>query len=176
MAKAALGQRILGAAVLLSLGFIGYSVFLQSNTEAYIDRSAQIPVQTNYIEPLDFEKPRGVDTEVVSNLPNEMFNPTQEADVSELESALPVDESGNPNSWLIQVGSFSSSERALEIRDELISQGFKAYVRMLNDANSGGELHRVLVGPYLGANEIAQDQSKIDELLSLETILLDYAP
>lgn len=176
MARATLGQRLLGAGVLLSLGFIGYSVFLQSNSGTYIDRSAQIPNQTKFIEPLSFEEPRGVYEDTALQDPSEMFNPTEPADLSQLDSAAPVDDEGNPNSWVIQVGSFSTAERASEIRDELLSSGYKAYVRILQADTIDAEFHRVLVGPYLGADEVRQHQSEIDEILSLETILIDYVP
>lgn len=178
MAKAHIRQRVLGAAVILSLGFIAYSVLIQSNSSAYIDRSAQIPVQTRYIEPLDFDEPKGPAAPKKAEVlqADQMFISETPADLSEIHSVPVLNDAGMPNSWAIKVGSFSTEERANEIRDQLISQGYRSYVRRISNQVANDNLYRISVGPYVDANEVARHQSEINTLLSLETIVLDYEP
>lgn len=161
----------MGAAVILSLGFIGYSVFLQSGSEQNVDPSAQIPVQSQYIEPLDFDSPKGVETVPEVDL-DTFFNSTEEIEEEVADIQPILNDQGLPNSWIIKVGSFSSAEKSNEVRDELIEQGFKAYVRQIPDSS----LHRVLVGPYLGVEQLKTDQADIDRLLNLETALINNDP
>lgn len=174
MAKARIRQRVLGAAVILSLGFIAYSILIQSSSNSYIDRSAQIPAQTNYIEPLGFEEPRSADVPVEVANPEEMFIADTPVDSAEIQSSPVLDEEGLPNAWAIKVGSFSTLERAIEIRDQLVSHGYKAYFRRIPGAEQTEALFRVTVGPYVDAAEMAQHQSEINAVLDLETVSMDF--
>lgn len=167
-------QRILGAAVILSLGFICYSILIQSSTSAYIDRSAQIPLQTRYIEPLDLEPPEGQDRKLELTQPEELFAASEDVDPATIQDTPLLDESGKPNSWAIQVGSFSTSERATEVREELIAAGYRAYYRRLSTAESPEQLYRVMVGPYVDASELERHMLEVNELLGVETVLKDY--
>ena len=175
MASAGLRQRILGAVVILSIGFIAYSILIQSSSGTYIDRSEQIPIQTKYIEPLDFDEPRGVvDSDIES--PGEVFSGRQPVDVNKISDAPVLDENGNPNAWVIQVGSFSTYERALEVRNQLIDAGYKSYFRAAPFESEDDELHRIMVGPYVSATEVSEHQGGINELLGVDTILMEYSP
>lgn len=177
MTKGQLHQRVLGAAVILSLGFIAYSLLIQSDTRTYIDRSAQIPTQTKYIEPLEFDAPKGLGEPTISSTaPTDMFAARQPVDPDTISSLPILNAEGKPNSWAIQVGSFSTSERAIEIRDQLLEKGYKAYFTQLQTEQGSDSLYRVLVGPYLDAEEVSRHQSEVDEMLALETILMSYEP
>lgn len=175
MASAGLKQRILGAAVVLSIGFIAYSILIQSSSGTYIDRSAQIPIQTKYIEPLDLPEPQGVvDRDI--DAPAQAFTSRQPADASKIADAPVLNENGNPNAWVIQVGSFATHERAIEVRDQLIGEGYKSYYRPIQDEQGDEELHRIMVGPYINATEVAEHREGINQLLGVDTILMEYAP
>ena len=171
MSKAALGQRLLGAAVIVSLGFIGYSIFLQSDSKKNIDKTAQIPIQTRYVEPLELAAPKGVATVPKEDVDN-LFNSQKIVEEPIPDTSTVLNDAGTPNSWIIKVGSFSTEAKSNEVRDQLIELGYKAYVRPIAQS----DLHRVLVGPYLGVNELKIDQANIDEILDLETVLLDNEP
>jgi len=166
---------MLGAAVILSIGFIIYSVFIQSSSGTYIDRSAQIPIQTKYIEPLGFDDPMGV-VEREIEAPDQTFLARQPVDQSTISEAPVLNEEGLPNAWAIQVGSFSTYDRAIGVRDQLIAEGYKSFYRVTPTEQGGGALHRIMVGPYIDADEVADHREGINELLGVDTILMEYTP
>jgi len=55
--------------------------------------------------------------------------------------------------WVVQLASFSDSSRALSLRDELIEQGYAAFIQTA--ANDTGTFSRVYVGP-----ELEEDNAK----------------
>lgn len=171
-----LRQRLLGAAVVVSLGFIGYSLLLQPDPKTAIDRSTQIPLQTHYIEPLDFEEPKVGSADIPAPDPREMFVESETVEPADVVSVSVLNDKGTPNSWVIKVGAFSLKERAIEIRDQLIEAGFKAYSTSGQSDKDPSALHRVLVGPYIDGDEVVAHQVKIDALLGLETLLMTYEP
>lgn len=175
MSSAALRQRILGAVVILSIGFIVYSILIQSGSGTYIDRSAQIPVQEQYIEPLAFEDPMGV-AEPEPESADQVFSARQSVDDSVISDAPVLKEDGLPNAWAIQVGSFSTYERAINVRDQLIEASYKAFYKVTPSEQRGENLHRILVGPYIDAEEVAGHRTSIDELLGVNAILVEYTP
>ena len=171
MAESILSQRLLGAAVIVSLGFIGYALFLQSGPEQIIDKTTQIPIQSEYVEPLDFDPPKGVEVVPQTDV-DTFFNSTEVIKPATIKDQPLLDEQGLPNSWIIKVGSFSTEDKSIEIRDQLIAKGYKAYVRPVPEST----LYRVLVGPYLGSDEVQADQAAIDKMLSVETALIKNEP
>ena len=174
MNKKQLFERVLGAILVSALGFILYSAFLDSSGRAYVDRSTQIPVPSRYIEPLAIE-----DSAIV-NIPardaEQLFIPRQEVSQEEALQA-PVTEKGLPNAWVIQVGSFSSEDKAGEIRDRLIAESYKAYYRKLTASDPAGQsLYRVLIGPYVNAEEAVRHQRQVDKMLELSSLLMKFEP
>lgn len=166
-------ERLLGAILVSAFGFILYSAFLDSSGQVYVDRSTQIPAQTRFIDPLEIDNKK-VMVDQSEKTAKEIFVPTQEVSA---ETALeaPVTEEGMPNAWVIQVGSFSSSEKADEIRDQLIQKSYKAYHRQL-ESSSLEELYRVLIGPYMNAEEAVRHQREVDQILNLSTLLMKFEP
>ncbi|MEQ8954254.1 MAG: hypothetical protein RL120_08985, partial [Gammaproteobacteria bacterium] len=106
MNKKRLAERVLGAVLVCSFGFILYSAFLDYEGEQFVDRNTRIPLQTSFNEPLDLPAP----PEPVASpetTAEEMFVPQEEVDAESAMNAS-VLEQGKPNAWVIQVGSFSS--------------------------------------------------------------------
>ena len=211
MNNAKLRQRLLGAMVLLSIGFILFSVFLQTEPTPYIDRSARIPLQSEFIEPIEFapvpdfdpsdsaRQPSKNNDSDIENTVSIDVDPTSKAAVEnestppienladrfasdepialeEVKAAPILNEIGEPNSWTIQVGSFSKAERAKEIRDQLIDKTYRAYYTRLQTEKGSADLYRVLVGPYLDAEQIEEHQKEINALLDVEALLVQYKP
>lgn len=172
MNKKRLSERILGAVLVCSFGFILYSAFLDYEGEQFVDRNTQIPVQTTFVEPLDLpESPEPVPA--LNTTAEEMFVPREEVE-SQAVLEAPVLEQGKPNAWIIQVGSFSSLEKADEIRDQLIDQDYRAYHRVISA--SSGSLYRVLIGPYTNAEEAVRHQRSVDTMLDITTMLMKFEP
>jgi len=73
---------------------------------------------------------------------------------------------------VVQMGSFSSEQNALRLRDKLRKAGFVTQVEKVRvDAKS---LYRVRVGPYLERAEADRDQAKLDKQLNLKGRVLSY--
>lgn len=210
--KKRLLERIVGALLVSAFCFILYSIFLDSETQHYIDRSTQIPLMPEFIEPLEIEETQIVIEEPVKS-PVDTFIPTEEvssqqaiespileisetkaeivsskATLSQIKEEQPsgkeVDEVEGvenqvveqkqviPNAWVIQVGSFSGVEKADQIVNQLISKSFKSYHRDL----SRDDLYRVLIGPYIDADQAVRDQRQVDSILGVSTLLMKFEP
>lgn len=172
MNKKRLAERVLGAVLVCSFGFILYSAFLDYEGEQFVDRNTQIPVQTSFNEPLNLPPPPEPVASPETSA-EEIFVPQEEVDAESAVDA-PVLEEGRPSAWVIQVGSFSSVEKADEISNQLIDQDYRAYHRTIS-ANSG-PLYRVLIGPYTNAEEAIRHQRAVDSLLDLSTLLMKFEP
>ncbi|MEQ9564967.1 MAG: hypothetical protein RLN85_03985, partial [Pseudomonadales bacterium] len=127
MNKKRLAERVLGAVLVCSFGFILYSAFLDYEGEQFVDRNTRIPLQTSFNEPLDLPAP----PEPVASpetTAEEMFVPQEEVDAESAMTAS-VLEQGKPKPWVIKVGRYTSLEKAYEIRNQLMSQDYRAYHR-----------------------------------------------
>jgi len=170
--KKRLAERVLGAVLVCSFGFILYSAFLDYQGEQFVDRNTQIPLQTSFAEPLDLPAPpEPVPTPETTA--DKIFLPSEEVDA---ESAIgaQVLEQGKPSAWVIQVGSFSSVEKADEITDQLIDQDYRAYNRAIS--SNSKSLYRVLIGPYTNAEEAIRHQREVDSMLDISTLLMKFEP
>ena len=83
---------------------------------------------------------------------------------------------GNPvtplGNWVVQMGSFSSEENALRLRDRLRKAGFATQVEKVKvDART---LYRVRVGPYLEREQADADQQKLAAKFELKGRVLSY--
>ena len=181
MNKRHLLERLLGAVLVCAMGFVLYSAILDSSENTHVDRSTQIPLQTQFVEPLEMAEPlepfETPETEVEA-----LFVPDRE--ISEViisddqsqpatDSEAPIlNSAGLPNSWVIQVGSFSSQDKAAEIVDQLVAEQMRAYYREI--PGDQGPLYRVLVGPYLNNDEADKDGLIIDQKLNLSSILMTF--
>ncbi len=86
------------------------------------------------------------------------------------ESSTPAP--GPLGSWVVQVGSFSSEQNALRLRDRLRKEQFATQVeRVVVDAKPH---FRVRVGPYLERAEAEQQQKKLASAFDLKGRVLSY--
>jgi DedD protein len=81
-------------------------------------------------------------------------------------------EAGRLGDWVVQMGSFSSEQNALRLRERLRKAGFVTQVEKV--VVGGKTLFRVRVGPYLERSEADRDKQKISETLKLEGRVLSY--
>ena len=85
------------------------------------------------------------------------------------ESAKPAGPLGN---WVVQMGSFSSEQNALRLRDKLRKAGF---VTQVEKVRVDAKFHyRVRVGPYLERAEADRDHAQLDKQLNLKGRVLSY--
>ena len=168
-----LKQRVVGALVLLALAVIFVPVLFEQeriepvNTETLIPPSPTIaPPATREIRIPSVEKKAPEAS--IAFLPN----PDEKQEL--FDEAAGLDENGVPKSWVLQVASFKSNDRAIEFRDRLISDGHKAYLRQLT-ANQG-QLTRVYVGPKINKDRLITEKQKIDKMYSVDSLLLKFDP
>jgi DedD protein len=77
-----------------------------------------------------------------------------------------VVEPGPLGNWVVQMGSFSSEQNALRLRDRLRKTGFVTQVERV--MVKGKALFRVRVGPYLERAEAEGDQKKLADTFDLK--------
>lgn len=73
--------------------------------------------------------------------------------------------------WIIQVGSFSQEQNAIEFRDRLRKKNFTAYVDSVTSANQG-TLYRLRVGPELDEKRAQKAKQQLESLYKVKTLLV----
>ena len=169
-------QRIIGAFVLFALALIFLPAVFDFSGEQTIDTTPQIPPRPD-IEPVEIEPPvRPTNIDPPKSF-DEAFQPPVE-DVKEesveLEPEPPkLNKEGLPESWVIQVASFSEKEKAELLVAQLQQDGYKSY---LQPVTVGGQLlHRVFVGPKILKQRALEEKKQIDKKYQLETLVLKFS-
>ena len=81
-------------------------------------------------------------------------------------------EAGPLGSWVVQVGSFSSQQNAVGLRDKLRQGGFTTQVEKVRVA--GKTHYRVRVGPFLERDEAEQKRKQLAGKFKLSGRVLSY--
>jgi len=76
--------------------------------------------------------------------------------------------------YLVQLGSFSSSENAANLVTKLNAAGYRAYSKRGDSA--GKRIYRVFAGPYLQKTKAESDMSKMQKIESVKPIVVTYDP
>lgn len=87
---------------------------------------------------------------------------------------LPLNAQGLPDAWVIQVASLSSQDSANKLRDQLQSEGHKAYVRSVAGAN--GTIYRVFIGPRQDKAQLQAIKTQLDKRLKVNSLVLPFKP
>lgn len=101
-----------------------------------------------------------------SSIPSKAANPA----VAE----MPLNAQGLPNAWVIQVASLSNLDAATKLRDQLQSEGQKAFVRSVSSGNTS--IHRVFIGPKLDKNEALGLKPQLDKRFKVNSMVLPFKP
>jgi len=185
-----LKQRLVGAVVLAALAVIFLpSLFDQDNRRRVSTTSKIPPVKS--VGPATFKPPIREEDVSQAMSPEEMYQLVDEPEVAKPEAkeklkpaiskpaAKPVpkpslNQQGVPKAWVIQVASFKTEARAKVLRDKLIAQGYKAYIRSLK--TSKGPVSRVLVGPKIDQREAQKVKTQLDRALKVDTLIKRFEP
>ena len=73
--------------------------------------------------------------------------------------------------WIIQVGSFSQEQNAIEFRDKLRKNKFTAYVDSVSTTNHG-TLYRLRVGPELDEKRALKTKKLLESRYKIKTLLV----
>ena len=79
------------------------------------------------------------------------------------------------SAWAIQLASFSEQGNAVKLRDTLLSQGEKSYLRR-SDVPAGKAIYRVYVGPMLKDSDANAALERLKVKHALKGILVKYMP
>jgi DedD protein len=96
---------------------------------------------------------------------------------AEAQEAPPPPASGETESkplgsWVVQLGSFSSQDKALALRDKARQKGFTTQVEKVRIREK--TFFRVRVGPFLERGEAEQTQQRLAKTFQLEGRVLSY--
>lgn len=180
-----LKQRLVGAIVLVALGVIFVPMILEDPDQTLVPEMAALPVLEDHVisPPLEsFPAPDAIPAEPETSIILANPQPVPESDTAD-ESAPPVVEPepepepvaakpGPLGSWVVQMGSFSSEQNALRLRDKLRKSGFTTQVEKVRI--EGKSRFRVRVGPFLKRVEAEQSQKRIRDKLTLKGRVLSY--
>ncbi|WOJ95691.1 SPOR domain-containing protein [Congregibacter brevis] len=92
---------------------------------------------------------------------------------SALESPA-MDEDGLPVAYSLQVATMGDKARAESLRDELVSAGYKGYVKRMR--RDDRVLYRVLVGPRYSKDELLPVKDAVDKRWRVESLIIRYLP
>ena len=172
----ALKQRILGAVVLLALAAIFLPALLNFSDRRAVDRTTQIPPQPD-ISPIDTPEPVRPEGITPAERDTEIFQVgVDRADQGEDQDPEKSgsNTAGIPKAWLVQVGGFRERDKAQELLNGLLNDGYKAFIRV--GPSKSGELHRVFVGPKIEKQRALSDKTAIDKKYHVDSIIVRFEP
>jgi len=191
-----LKQRLVGAIVLVALGVIFVPMILEGPNRTLVPEMEAFPEPEGQVisPPLEsFPAPDAIpaepDTSIVltdpqpAAVPEEPVEPAKPLVEPEPEpqpepaAAKPETEkkpakSEPLGSWVVQMGSFSSEQNALRMRDRLRKSGFATQVEKANI--DGKSRFRVRVGPFLERADAERSRKQIQDKLTLKGRVLSY--
>jgi len=187
-----LRQRVVGILVLLALAAAFLPMVLDFSGEYPLDRTSQIPPPP-HIEPIAIPEPSRVEGVAPGKGDEDIFQlddsrkaaetatgpggdapPAASAPSNAGDAAVGLSAAGVPNAWVLQIGSFKDKARARAITDQLLADGYKAFVRA--PPPSGDGLHRVYVGPRLRKDELAKEKAAIERKYKVKPMVLSFTP
>ncbi len=187
-------HRLIGAGILAAAAVLFLPSFFKDKQMYQVDTQSQIP-QRPVITAVEFSDPQSSPITAPAPEPETMFVPdieaaaassSQQASSQSVSSAqvaepgetkvpdLSLNDQSLPDAWVIQVASLSAEDKANSLRDQLLSQGYKAYVRATQ--SGGNRLFRIYVGPNLDKAQSIALKQKLDKLLKVNSLVLPFKP
>lgn len=193
-----LKHRLVGAAVLAAVAVLLLPSFFKEKKEYQVNTKSQIPAHPNVVAE-EFKPPQPVPNIEPAPAPETMFVPAETASeqpvvvapssvsASSVASshkavsaqmssvpAMPLNQQGLPDAWVVQVGSFTTKEAANKLRDDLQADGQKAYVR--TTTTNGNSISRVYIGPKLDRNQALAVKEQMDKRLKVKSMVVRFQP
>jgi DedD protein len=85
-----------------------------------------------------------------------------------------LDDSGLPQRWYLQVGSYEESGLANTLKQTLLAKQYKVFLKSVKINKK--LFHRVYIGPKISRRSAIADKNEIDKLLTTDSIVLKYVP
>ena len=185
-------QRIIGAIVLVSLAVIFIPMILSGGREQTMPLFGSPippkPANIANIKVLEFEntpkppEPRSVIRTPVDQhskakdepveAPIEVSGQPAEKPETKLEVKQPSKEAKPLKAWAVQVGSFSKSSNALNLKDKLLKKGYRAFVERVITHNKTS--YRVRVGPEVRRENAIKLQKQIEQKMNIKGLVVTH--
>lgn len=193
-------QRLVGALILVALSVVFWPIIFVADSKDGPDVTVEVPQAppvdlTPLPEPDDVGLQRGKsaiaqreadaaerllpetdaakDRAAVLSSDEVLVKPSL-AEARESLSAPAMDEDGLPIAYSLQVATLAELAGAETLRDELISSGYKAYLKRLR--RNDRTLFRVLVGPKYQRSDLEKIKDAIDPAWKVDSMIIRYLP
>jgi DedD protein len=195
-------QRLVGALILVALAVVFWPIIFLPDTRERDDLRVPVPDAppvdlTPLPEPDNAGLRQGVEAqaraETVDDVvfpdaddANAPFEPAplpiradtiEEPDLAtarETLTAPAMDADGLPIAFSLQVATMGDKDRADALRDELVTAGYKGYVKRVR--RDDRVLYRVLVGPKYSRDDLLPIKDAVDENWRVESMIIRYLP
>lgn len=187
MAETSLKQRIIGAAVLISLVVIFVPMLFTGKHDGFKpDAAGEIPQPPDKLKTIIYRldddgefrelgKPPSpeatVETVLQKSEPTEIEVPPAEEQVVKSTPKLPQTPTQvPPGSWLVQLASFGQQDNAIELRDSIRDKGDSAFVD--KRTVDGKDIWRVRIGPYAKKDEANRALARLEKSNNLKGLVI----
>jgi len=160
-----LKQRVVGAIVITALAAIFVPMLFDDPVQEGGRFSNELKIPEPPSKPFSRTSDRLPEsTEQVLNIPDApVLNFQEQANNEKTSSGL--------ERWIIQVGSFSQRENALQLQDKLRKNGFSTFLDAV-DKDGNGKLFRLRVGPELNKDRAESIKKQLEKNYQLKAILV----
>jgi len=160
-----LKQRIVGAIVITALAAIFVPMLFDDpvSESDNFNNELSLPLEpANDMQPI---------LEAIPKTPEQVLSQPAPVQVDlQAETIKQSVKQSNLKSWIIQVGSFSQEQNALEFRDKLRKNKFTAYVDSVS--TNQGTLYRLRVGPELDEKRALKTKQQLESRYKIKTLLV----
>ena len=172
-----LKQRLVGALVLTAIAVIFLPSLFTREERVVVDTTSLIPPAPD-LKPVVISKPIRPEAITPAPTPEQAFQPKEDvlpapAD-TEIAESPGLDATGLPEAWTVQIASFIEPARAEKLQDKLLADDYRAYSRTLK--TDKGEITRVFIGPQISRQSALEVKNKIDQELSVNSLVLKFQP
>jgi DedD protein len=191
-----LKQRLIGAAVLIGIGIIAWSLLFDPSQAGRFSRSSEIPPAPEF-EPVQIPRPSPAATppridfearnraqlaaqQAADETPAEP-GPDEAAPAPDESSAAPPvpaeqvsADQDLPPMWAVQVGSFSDLTNAREFKQRLEEAGYHVIVQRIDGAQ--GRMTRLIVDPTMTRRSAERLQTRLDADFGTRSVVIRYYP
>lgn len=175
-------QRIVGVVVLVLLATVLLPLLLNFDGEYTVDKGSHIPPRPNIV-PVEIAQPEAVAGLEQTLDPERMFDLDEsrlEAESQDKDATFAVEappsltDEGIPESWVLQVASFTDQGKARALTESLLADKYHAYSRHF--AADGKTNYRVFVGPKILKQDLLDEQAAIEKKYRVKTLVMRFEP
>ncbi len=176
-------QRVVGVVVLVVLAAVLTPLLLNLDGEYIVDQRSQIPPRPNIV-PVEIPPPEAVAGLEQADNPEQLFDLDEsrgeatsqqtEDDTDAVVTQPGLTAEGIPESWVLQVASFTDQGKAKALTDRLLADKYHAYSKHF--AADGKTNYRVFVGPKILKQDLVDEQVVIEKKYRVKALVMRFEP